>query len=51
MTQYILNVTTKEWLKHLLLAFLGKFKKYQVFADGAYCGHMIQFALNILTAY
>jgi hypothetical protein len=28
MTQYILNVTTKEWLKHLLLTFFGKFKKY-----------------------
>ena len=26
MTQYILNVTTEEWLKHLLLAFFGKFK-------------------------
>jgi hypothetical protein len=28
MTQYILNVTTKEWLKHLLVTFFGKFKKY-----------------------
>ena len=51
MTQYILKVTTKEWLKHLLVIFFGKFKKYWVFADEAHCGHMIQYFLNILTAY
>jgi hypothetical protein len=51
MTQYILNVTTKEWLKHLLATFFGKFKKYQVFTDGEYCGHMIQYFLNILATY
>ena len=49
MTQYILNVATKEWLKCLLVAFFGKFKKCWVFADGAHCGHMIQYFLNILT--
>ena len=51
MTQYILNVTTKGWLKHLLATFFEKFKKYWVYADGAHCGHMIQYFLNILTAY
>ena len=51
MTQYILNVITKEWLKHLLITFFGKFKKYWVYADGAHCGHMIQYFLNILTTY
>ena len=51
MTQYILNVTTKEWLKHLLITFFGKFKKYWVFADGVHCGYMIQYFLNILTTY
>ena len=50
-TQYILNATTKEWLKHLLVTFFGKFKKYWVFADGAHCGHMIQYFLNIPATY
>ena len=50
-TQYILNVTTKEWLKHLLVTFSGKSKKYWVFTDEAHCGHMIQYFLNILTVY
>jgi hypothetical protein len=43
MTQYILNVTTKEWLKHLLISFFGKFKKYQGFTDEAHCGCMVQY--------
>ena len=51
MTQYILNVTIKGWLKHLLVTFFGKFKKYWVYADGAHYNHIIQYFLNILTAY
>ena len=51
MTQYILNVTTKEWLKHFLVAFFGKFKNCWTFTDRVLCGHMTQYFLNFPTVY
>ena len=51
MTWYILNISTKEWLKHLLVTFFGKFKKCWVFTDEVHCGHMIQYFLNVSTIY